>query len=201
MSKETVLSRVEADLHRGDQGKARDRLHTLVFNYPNDVALRTQLAEVYYRLQFPAMAGRYWYLGGYRTPEMETAVAAFEKSCGNDPLLMLSAVKFRGDPYEIPNYARDRLTALRQAVRNKYDFFPDVYTPSRMLKSGRGSVPYTVLLEMRRQRLGLASHGRSFNLIGRHHIHLKVTLAGVVIMALAATGLVSIGWWVYQAFQ
>ncbi|MEE8443576.1 MAG: DUF6584 family protein [Dehalococcoidia bacterium] len=197
MSKETVLSKVEADLHRGDLGKARDRLHTLVYDYPNDVALRTRLAEVYHRLQFPAMAGRYWYLNEHRTPEMEIVVAAFERSCGGDPLLMLSALKFRGDPC----YAGDRLIALRQAVQDKYEFFPKAYTPSRMLRSGRGSVPYAALLEKRQQLARLRPRMRGFIPIGRHHIHLRVAIAGVVIMALSATGLVSIGWWVYQAFQ
>lgn len=202
MSKETVLSRVEADLLQGNLGKARDRLHTLVYDYPNDVALRSRLADVYHRLQFPAMAGRYWYLNEPRTSEMETAVVAFERSVGRDPLLMLSALKFRGDPYEeIPDYARGRLSALRQAIHDKYDFFPDAYTPSRMLKSGRGGVPYVVREEMRQQLTRLRPHMRGFIVVGRHHIHLRVAIAGVVTVALSATGLVSIGWWVYQAVR
>ena len=202
MSKETVLSRVEADLRREDLGKARDRLHTLVYNYPNDLALRTRLAEVYHRLQFPAMAGRYWYLDEQRTPEMETAVAAFERSVGGDPLLMISALKFRGDPYEeIPDYARGRLKTLRQAVQERYDFFPNAYTPSRILSSGRVSVPYAVL-EERHQRLArLRPSPRGFIVIGRYHVHIAGALAALVVMALSATGLVAIGRWVYQALR
>ncbi len=206
MSKETVLSRIEADLQRGDLGKARDRLHTLVYNYPSDMALRARLADVYHRLQFPAMAGRYWYLEEHRTPEMETVIAAFERSCGNDPLLMLSAIKFRGDPYQVGDYTRQRLGMLQQAVQDKYGFFPEAYAPSMMLKGRRGAMPkqvretaYRQMLRSVPPRRGFIQHG--LIVIGRHHIDLRVAVAGIVIMALAATGLVSIVWRAYQAFR
>jgi hypothetical protein len=51
MGKETALRRVEEDIARGDLGKARDRLHGLLKDYPDDLALRTRLAEVYARQQ------------------------------------------------------------------------------------------------------------------------------------------------------
>lgn len=206
MSKETVLSRVEADLLRGDLGKARDRLHTLVYDSPNDVALRSRLAEVYHRLQFPAMAGRYWYLDEHRTPEMETAVAAFERFCGGDPLLILSALKFRGDPQQVSVYARERLGMLQNAVQDKYKFFPEAYAPSRMLRGRRGAMPkqvrettYRQMLRRAPPRRGFIPHG--FIAIGRSLIDVRVSLAGALIVALAVTGLASIIWWIYEAFQ
>ena len=206
MSKETVLSRIETDLQRGDLGKARDRLHTLVYSYPSDMALRVRLAEVYHRLQFPAMAGRYWYLEEHRTPEMETVVAAFERSCGNDTLLMLSAIKFRGDPYQVGDYTRQRLGMLQQAVQYKYGFFPEAYAPSMMLRGRRGAMPkqvretaYRQTLRSVPQRRGFIQHG--LIVIGRYHIYPRVAVAGIVIIALAATGLVNIVWWAYQAIR
>ena len=62
MTKESILARVGVDVASGDLGKARDRLHTLVFEHPDDLLLRERLAEVYDSLQQPAQAGRYWYL-------------------------------------------------------------------------------------------------------------------------------------------
>lgn len=206
MSKETVLTRVEADLRREDLGMARDRLHTLLHTYPNDVALRARLAEVYHQLQFPAMAGRYWYLEEHQTPDMRSAVAAFELSCGGDPLLTLSALKFRGDPQRLPDYAKERLESLRHSVQEKYEFFPEADARSRMLRGGRGATSKQVRETASRQMLrrtsprrGLIQH-RSIA-IGHSQIDVRVALAVALIMALAATGLVNIAWWLYAAIQ
>ena len=55
--KSPALTRVLEDIHRGDLGKARDRLHGLVARFPDDLSLRTRLAEVYSELKYPRMAG------------------------------------------------------------------------------------------------------------------------------------------------
>jgi hypothetical protein len=198
VSKGTVLVRVEADMESGDLGKARDRLHSLVHDHPDHFDLRTRLADVYHRLQFPSMAGRYWYLEEHRPPEMEAAVTAFEQSCGGDPLLMLSALKFRGDLSQAPDYARGRLTALQEAVRAKYRFSPDVYTPSRILRRGRGAVPYRAVLEAGGRQRPPSSHWQGFIRIGRHYVHRWVVVAGVLVTVLSAIGLFTIASWLYQ---
>ncbi|MBI4202007.1 MAG: hypothetical protein HY532_02675 [Chloroflexi bacterium] len=206
MSKEAVLARVDADVRSGDLGRVRDRLHTLIYHYPNDVALRSRLAEVYQKLQFPAMAGRYWYLEERRTTEIEASIAAFERSCGGDPLLMLSALKFRGDPDDIPDHAREHLQSLRQAVQDRYGFFPDAYAPSRRIGDGRVAIPKGVRETQYRQMLrrGFPRQGfyqRGFISIGHRLVALHVVLAGAVIMALALTGLLTIARWVVQALR
>ena len=194
MAKEAALARVEADLRSGDVGKARDRLHTLVHDYPNDVGLRTRLAEVYQRLKFPAMAGRYWYLEASWTAEMEDSIAIFRRSCGDDPLRILSALKFRGDSSQIPKYARERLGSLQQAVHGKYGFSAEPNTPSRMLRRRRGEM-------LRAATYGQESirhpSSRGFVTFGRNRVHRWAALAGAVIIALAATGLVSIARWLW----
>ncbi|MBI4338369.1 MAG: hypothetical protein HY680_00270 [Chloroflexi bacterium] len=202
MPKETVLARVEADVERGDLGKARDRLHTLVHDNPNDLALRARLAEVYHRLQFPAMAGRYWYLWEHRTPEMKAAVAAFERSCGSDPLLMLSAIKFRGDLSQVSDHAKGRLTLLQEAVQAKYNFSPGAYTPSRMLWRGRGDVPYRAVLKAADSSKGPPSlHWRGFIRVGHHYVYQWIVLAGVVVAVLVGIGLFTVASWVYEALR
>ncbi len=62
MSKERTLERVEAEIAGGDLGKARDRLHGLIRTYPDDISLRSRLASIYWKLQYPHMAGCYWFL-------------------------------------------------------------------------------------------------------------------------------------------
>jgi hypothetical protein len=87
--KEKTLRRIEQDIVSGDYGKARDRLHGLLGSYPHDLSLRRMLGDIYWHLQYPVMAGRYWYLEEEKTPAMSVACAAFERSCGSDPVQIL----------------------------------------------------------------------------------------------------------------
>jgi predicted Zn-dependent protease len=120
MPLETTLQRIEAELAQGDYGKARDRLHGLLVTYPQNLALRRRLAEIYHLLHQPAMAGRYWYLEADQSPEMAAARAAFQRSCGEDPLQILQALKFRGDPTALEGPARQTLAELQAQVADRY---------------------------------------------------------------------------------
>lgn len=95
--KGNALQRIEEDIAAGDYGKARDRLNGLIATFPNDLTLRRKLGDIFWHLQYPAMAGRYWYLEEQKTPIMAAACQAFERSCGGDPLQILLALKFRGE--------------------------------------------------------------------------------------------------------
>ena len=183
-SKERLLRRTEEDLQQGDLGKARDRLHTLVHGHPNDLALRTRLALIYDRLQLPAMAGRYWYLEERRTDHMEAAIDAFRRSCGGDPALMLAALKFRGDLHEISGHARERIETLQQAATDKYGPPPD----------GRAPLRHGTLYLARDRSPRLVR-------IGSRHVYPWVVVAAFLNVVFVTAGLVSIGWWVYQALS
>jgi hypothetical protein len=118
--KERTLARIERDLAEGDLGQARDRLHGLIVTYPDDLTLREKLGDVYWRLQYPAMAGRYWYLEEEKSPDMVRACAAFVGACGNDPVQMLLALKFRGNVAAIRNtFAGRTLQALQERARQE----------------------------------------------------------------------------------
>ena len=126
MPKPETLKRIERDIAAGNLGKARDRLHGLILSYPEDLSLRFRLAEVYRQLQYPAMAGRYWYLEEQRTEEMRQAVAEFERECGNEPWLIANRQKIRFEPEGLPpGHARDRLTELTDRCKRKYGQAPD----------------------------------------------------------------------------
>ncbi|MEI4799754.1 DUF6584 family protein [Bacillus sp. NPDC077411] len=92
-----TLKKIENDITNNDLGKARDRLHGLISTYPNALDLRKKLGDVYYKLQHPAMAGRYWYLEEQKTSEMIEACSLFEKSMGNNANQIARALKFKGD--------------------------------------------------------------------------------------------------------
>lgn len=119
---EETLNRIESDIASGDYGKARDRLHGLIATYPDALALRRRLGDVYAQLQHPAMAGRYWYLEEGRSPGMDAACRAFEQSCGDDPVQMLLALKFRGDVEAIADtFAGRTLLALQERAKAEQD--------------------------------------------------------------------------------
>ncbi len=121
-----TLDRIEQDVASGDYGKARDRLHGLISTYPDDLSLRRRLGDVYWQLQYPAMAGRYWYLEERRSPEKVQACAAFERACGNRSLLILLALKYRGDVEAISDaFARRTLLRLQKQVRDEYGYVVD----------------------------------------------------------------------------
>lgn len=92
-----TLKRIEKDIENNNLGKARDRLHGLITTYPNELALRKKLGDIYFTLQYPEMAGRYWYLEKEKTDVMHAACLQFEKSMGNDSYHIVRALKFKGD--------------------------------------------------------------------------------------------------------
>jgi hypothetical protein len=86
--------------------------------------LRRKLGDVYWKLQQPAMAGRYWYLEEHKTPEMEKACRAFEKQCVNRAFTMLESLKFKRDPEEIfDTYAGSVLLDLEERAKRECGHF------------------------------------------------------------------------------
>jgi len=91
-----TLDRAAADGARGDLGKARSRLEGLLQAYPAELIIRRRLGEVFWQLQYPERAGRYWYMFEDETPEMAAAKRAFEGRYGGDAWRMLDAIGFHG---------------------------------------------------------------------------------------------------------
>lgn len=118
---EKTLTKIKRDMENGDLGKARDRLHGLIFTYPDDLEIRKSLGDVYYALHDPAMAGRYWYLGENKTPDMMKACQTFEKSLGNDPHLIARAIKFKGNPEILKELNLDSEVKLPTKVKEKLE--------------------------------------------------------------------------------
>ncbi|AOH57462.1 DNA helicase (plasmid) [Peribacillus muralis] len=92
-----TIKKIEEDIEKNDLGKARERLHGLISTYPNELELRRMLGDIYFKLKYPSMAGRYWYLEKHKTSQMVQACILFEKSMGNDAFRISRALKFKGD--------------------------------------------------------------------------------------------------------
>ncbi len=126
MPLERTLQRVQADIDAGDLGKARDRLHGLIVTYPDDLELRERLARVYRQLQLPEMAGRFWYLAEHKDADMLSACRRFEAQFRNDPLLLLFALKFKGNTEMIRDtYAAQVLLDLDRRAHAKHPWYKD----------------------------------------------------------------------------
>ncbi|MFG3349761.1 DUF6584 family protein [Streptomyces sp. NPDC048018] len=107
-----TLDRVDADLAAGRVPAARQRLRGLVSSYPDDLALRGRLAEVYRLYGDAAEAGRWMYLEEDRDAD-ETA--AFEARYG-PPGRRMKALAWRGPEARAATpFAEKQLLAVRTA--------------------------------------------------------------------------------------
>lgn len=120
------MAMIEKDMLAGNLGKARDRLHGLLVSYPDNLNLRKQLGDIYWLLQMPDMAGRYWYLEEMKDERMSTACRIFEKQFKNDPAFILLAIKFKGNTKNDPDtFANQTLEKLHQKAREKHYWYAD----------------------------------------------------------------------------
>ena len=107
------LAEVQQLADAGEHDAARERLRTIEF-YPLPRSLIEPLARLYWQLGYAEMAGRLWYdVSEASGPEVEQAVAAFERSYGDHPRLVLDTLcelPFRGTP------GNERMKRLEQRV-------------------------------------------------------------------------------------
>ena len=124
MSKATTLIRVKQEITEGRLGIARDRLRGLITAYPDDLSLRTHVAEVYWKLGYPVLAGQFWFLDSELGEEEGQAVQAFLLACNNDPKTVLHRLRLRGGPEGLDGKARERVEEQVRAYRAKFSEEP-----------------------------------------------------------------------------
>ncbi len=138
MSIESTLLKVEEELSEGKLGIARDRLHGLVASYPEDLSLRSRLAEVYLKLGYPVEAGRWWFLVEKLTPEQESAVRDFVLSYGGNEALILRKLRLKVIPQD--GFAHKRIEELMAAARAKGQTIPRISEPPLVQKSSHWAI-------------------------------------------------------------
>lgn len=111
MTVERTLARVDDDLRRGDVTMAGTRLRSLVRDVPRSLEARLRLAEVCRLEGLPVEAGRWSYLAAHREA---AEVQAFERACGDDPVRIMRALRWRGPEDDVrDDVARERLREVR----------------------------------------------------------------------------------------
>ncbi|HZH97571.1 MAG TPA: DUF6584 family protein [Fimbriimonadaceae bacterium] len=112
-----ALDKAKQEIAEGKLGIARDRLHGLVNTYPENLALRSLPGDVYWKLGYPAEAGRFWFLDHELTDERREAISAFLSRCGGDPRVILHNLKLR-PPLEAftEKEVREKIDELLRAI-------------------------------------------------------------------------------------
>lgn len=101
-------------IEEGDLNSAKNNLHDLLNNNPNNLDIRTKLGQVYWGLGDAEAAGRYWFLIEANSPEMVAATFEFVTSCNNDPLEILRRIEFNGEIGELQSeFAKYMLVNLQ----------------------------------------------------------------------------------------
>lgn len=106
------LDEVQQLADAGEHDAARERLRTIEF-YPLPRSRIEPLARLYWQLGYAEMAGRLWYVTAASRPEVEQAIAAFERANGDHPRVVLDTLcemPFGGTP------GNERLKRLEQRV-------------------------------------------------------------------------------------
>jgi hypothetical protein len=124
MSVEETLQKIEDEIKIGKLGKARDRLNGLLSNDPTNLQLRERMGDIYWKLQMPEVAGKYWYFVENKTAEMTEAVKEFEKYCGNDPMQILFSLDYRKEN-ETNVYVNTILSNLDNKAKEKSKIYRD----------------------------------------------------------------------------
>ncbi|MFP9115562.1 DUF6584 family protein [Flavobacterium sp. RHBU_3] len=101
------------EANAGLKQKAVHRLRSAINAYPDDLRVREALAELYYEAGFADMAGLYWLLS---SPEnaRKGCVDLYMKSINYSAQQALHDLKYRGNKKNLPDYARQKLEALKQ---------------------------------------------------------------------------------------
>lgn len=130
---EEKLDSIRNDLNAGDLDSAREQLKGIPPQVGSTSEFSQEIGELYWQLDYPAMAGRYWYLIENKTPEMISACKDFEHSCGDHPYEILNTLgwRFDGTPY-----AQNKLYELQKHYKAIQDSIP----PFELQKTGRDRI-------------------------------------------------------------
>ena len=88
------MDQLEFLLKQGNRPDVMQRLPRVAEVYCDTAERRRRLGWLYWNLGYKAMAGRCWYyLQQEKTPEMEEARSEFEKSCGDNPVVIHNSTR------------------------------------------------------------------------------------------------------------
>lgn len=114
--RERLMGRVEHDLRRHRPLKAIARLEGARIWFGLDPELNQQLGDLYATQGNQLKAGRYWFLLPTLSEQHLPAIAAFQQSLGNDPVLILRKI-IKSNNSEIKTLSPAQLAPLYRLLK------------------------------------------------------------------------------------
>lgn len=108
------LQLAEQEIKKGLKLKAVNRLRNVINQFPNEIGVRTMLAQLYYEAGFYDAAGLYWMLTEPLEERIKECTAIYRASVNYSPIQILKDIRFRGDKLELSPYALQALDALEK---------------------------------------------------------------------------------------
>lgn len=119
MHLQNQLKLAEDEIKNGLKLKAVNRLKNVINSFPNEMAARTMLAQLYYESGFYDAAGLYWILTEPIEDRIKECIDIYKDSVNHSPIQILKDIKFRGNKLKLPAYALQTLDALEQEKYKK----------------------------------------------------------------------------------
>lgn len=129
MSCEKSLQEIGSLILAGELQKARQQLTVLSNRTLPGQFYSKEIGDLYAKLGYQAMAGRYWYLLNDPTEEMLSARQEFEHSLGNSPGLIHQQFL----PMGLPAKAKGRLAELQKEAEELKKMYPCATVPEKHL--------------------------------------------------------------------
>ena len=123
---ETDLAAIRTVMASGQLKDAERMLAGVSLNVSPASEFSKRIGDLYLQLGFPVMAGRYWYLLDDKSDRMLAACNEFERSLGNNPVLIAEAIGWLS---AFSPYAKARFQDLHEKARElrrtyQYDVTP-----------------------------------------------------------------------------
>ena len=90
------LDAIRDDMAAGNLESAKERLLGIPMHAGPNSRFAEEIGHLYLQLDYPEMAGRYWYFVEHKTPEMISACEKFDRSFGDNPFIMYPALGWKG---------------------------------------------------------------------------------------------------------
>lgn len=113
-----LFSKIDFDIKEGRKYKATLRLRNLFNEYPDELNLRNQLADLYYQSGFYDEAGKFWILSETINPEISKCIEIYKNSVNNSGNQILKDIVFRGDKNKL---SINQQTILKELEKNSLE--------------------------------------------------------------------------------
>jgi len=144
---ENDLTAIRTAIDAGQLDDANLTLAAVSLNASPGGEFSKEIGDLFLRLGFPAMAGRYWYLLDDKSDRMRAACKEFERSLGNNPVWISHVLCWVSNPSP---QAKARIQELREKAgdfgrKYQYDLKPLRGWRDRIALLGCGIVAVVVI--------------------------------------------------------